>query len=122
MKILGSTGKQTVNVEFISARGETMGNQLIDVFYLSEKALSRFEVLVHRSGVEVEIKQVADITPEVLKAMHGQKVWARVTRDDRDARLKTDGWNFRPETDPPEDELFVDYKAQDEYERMLDGL
>ena len=116
--------KVRVEVTFESAQGATLGTLLPDAFYLTEKAISRFELLAHRAGSERAIKTEADVDVKLFSEIMGKRVWAKVVVGERFGRsaLKTDGWNFRAESDPPEDELFVDYTAQDAWERAMDGL
>jgi len=79
-------GKSRVEVTFDTPQGAS----LVDYFYLTEKAISRFELLAHRSGCEAEIKSPAQVDAKVLAALLGRKVWAFVVEDERGA-LCTDG-------------------------------
>lgn len=112
-----------VYVLFEIALGPAVGTELPDTFYLTPRAISRFECLAHRAGCEIEIKMPEQADAKVLSAILRKKVWLRTKVDARDARvIRTDGWNFRPETDPPEDEVSIDYKKRDEWEIAMEGL
>jgi hypothetical protein len=116
--------KPVVNITFLVEKGESAGEKFVDSFWLTEKALSRFECLSHRAGYEHPVKTFDDATMlSVCAEILGKRVWAKTATDDRGGFLKTDGWNFRPETDPPEEETgAIDYSKQDEEERAWDGL
>lgn len=116
--------KPFLEVMFECARGPLAGKLLSDSFYLTEKAISRFEHLAHRMGVEAPIKSAADVTEQICVPMFSRKVWARVIADELfgGGALKTDGWNFRSEDDPPEEQGFIDYRAQDDWAQAMEGL
>ena len=114
--------KPFVAIVFECAKGLSTGATFSDNFYLTEKAISRFELLCHRAGSERPIKLPSEVDAALFAAIMGRSVWARVIEDDRYRSLKTDGWNFRAEGDPPEDESFIDYKAADEWESAMEGL
>lgn len=112
-----------VYVLFESMESATYGAELPDTFYLTEKAITRFETLAHRAGYEVPIKTPEQVDVKAINAILGKRVWVRTKADERDPKvLRTDGWNFRPETDPPEEESAVDYKKRDEWEAAMEGI
>ena len=112
---------KSVDVLLECCRGDATGNRIAEPFYLSAKAISRFEVLAHRAGVEVEIKTPEQVDVKVFAQMLGKKVWAEVSRSDLfGGVLCTKGWNFRPESEPPEEENAIDYSMEEQWERAFE--
>lgn len=123
IKSANKPDQKKVYVLFESMEIATYGAPLPDTFYLTEKAITRFETLAHRAGYEGDVKTPEQVDVKVINAILGKRVWVRIKADERDAKvLRTDGWNFRPETDPPEEESAVDYKKRDEWEAAMDGI
>lgn len=115
--------QQQVLVELECASGQSDGEKIRDKFWLTSKSISRFKAFAHRAGCEREINTQDDVTAQIFAEVLSKKLWARIKENEQQAGvLVTDGWNFRPETDPPEDEMFIDYKAQDEEDRALAGI
>jgi len=113
--------KAKVDVLFESAQGDTVGQPFVETFYLTEKAISRFEVLCHRAGREADVKTIEDAKKVGETELTGKKVWALLVGDEQYGVLRISGWNMRPETEPPEEESFIDYRAEDELERACGG-
>lgn len=95
-----------------------------DSFYLTEKAISRLECLAHRSGVERPVKQSDDVSLSFIAELLGKRVWALLGTNDRIApgAVVTDGWNFRPESEPPEEQTAIDYGRMDAEAIAMEGL
>lgn len=110
-----------VDVLFEVVDGHSRGELIADKFFLSERAISRFETLVHRAGFEGLIKKPEDVTVEVFAKILGAKIYGLAKRDRYG--LCIDGWAMRAETDPPEDEsLFVDYEQREMSDALLEGI
>jgi hypothetical protein len=121
--IRSSERGKPIYVLFEVVQGPSIGELLPDTFYLTEKAISRFETLAHRCGYEAEIKTAEQADVKAVAAILGKKVWFKTKLDERDGKvIRIDGWHFRSETDPPEDEAVIDYRARDENEIAMDGL
>jgi hypothetical protein len=127
MKDHGTASSPFVNFTFESVSGPTQGQKFTDSFFLSEKAITRLECLVHRCGIDVPVKTRADIfSLKLFVEMIQKRVWALLKEETRNnvTSIRTDGWQFRAETDPPEESegSFIDYKAQEEWEIAMEGL
>jgi hypothetical protein len=111
-----------LDIEFESVKFP--GNCFWDSFYLSEKAISRLECLAHRAGVERAVKAADDVSLAFIAELKGKRVWALLTTDEKFARgaVITDGWNFRPESEPPETQAAIDYQKLDEEAIAMEGL
>lgn len=122
-----SNAKVEIKRTRLDARFESVkfpGNFFWDSFYLTERAISRLECLAHRCGVERAVKQADDVSLSFIAELLGKRVWALLTTNDRVApdAVVTDGWQFRAESDPPEEQTAIDYQKMDEEERAMEGL
>jgi hypothetical protein len=106
-----------IEVTFEVAVGPHTGKPIIDDFMLSVKAISRIRAFLSKSGYSKDLLASDDLEPE---QMVGLKVWAKIIEDNYG--LKTDGWNFRAENDPPEGEAAIDYTARDAAEVATGAL
>lgn len=111
-----------LDVRFESAKFP--GHFFWDSFYLTERAISRLECLAHRAGVERAVKQAEDVSLSFIAELLGKRVWAMLTTNDRLApgAVVTDGWQFRPESEPPEEQRAIDYGKMDEEAIAMEGL
>lgn len=127
LKDHGTASSPFVNFTFESVSGPTAGQKFIDSFFLSPKAITRLEHLVHCCGMAEPVKEVKDIFKlKLFVELVQKRFWALLKEDERMGAtiIKTDGWSFRAETDPPEESegSFIDYKSQDEWEIAMEGL
>lgn len=99
------------------------GESFFERFFLSDKAISRLACMASRAGVERECKSSKDVTVAFVAELLGKRIWAFLATDNRGApgAVKCDGWQFRAESEPPEEQMAVDYKAMDEEEIALEG-
>lgn len=84
------------------------GDTFEDPYFTSPKAITRLEAMLSRAGYDEDLLKAHDFSQE---HMAGLRVWALLTTHEYQGieELRTDGWNFRPETDPPEEERTLDY-------------
>lgn len=111
-----------LDVRFESVRFP--GNFFWDSFYLTDKAISRLECMAHRAGVARDVKKPDDVNLLFVGELLGKRVWGLLTTNDRIApgAVVTDGWQFRPESEPPEEQTAIDYQKLDEEAIAMEGL
>ncbi len=95
-------------VHFTVADGPHAGKSLVDDFLLSVKAITRLRKMLSEAGYDQQLLASDELDPD---AVVGLRVWAKIKESEYG--LVTDGWNFRPLSDPPAEEKAIDYAKQD---------
>jgi hypothetical protein len=115
--------KPKLDVIFSVLRGDSLGEKFRETFFITEQSMSRLRCFLSRSGYPAELLSQDEVDEEKIVGLH---VWAKIIiqeGQDGNSYAKVDGWNFKPESEPPEEEApGRDYTATDTEESVTAGL